>query len=288
MCANEGARKWRVLMKRIILLSLCTAAWSLTGCGDDDAVAIDSGLRDSGRDTGVRDSGSDTGPTDAGPTDAGPQDAGPPVTPSQAGDVVITEIMANADGFRDWFEVYNPSSTVTYNLKNCGLLDNVAALSTTNPHVIPVDVIIPPGGYVTFGESADPQKVGITPTYAYVTLVAGVEMRAFGIGADGEDPVIFCGSNNTVIDHVDFRGPGFMKEVRQDGGLPEVRLGASLSLDPDYRTASLNDVPSNWCYAQPIPANNYAPNVLLDGGADGGPGKPNYGTPGRANPECPE
>ena len=50
------------------------------------------------------------------------------VMPSAPGQIVISELMHNtatvADDFGEWFEVYNPSTTVTYDLMGCQVLDS--------------------------------------------------------------------------------------------------------------------------------------------------------------------
>lgn len=253
---------------RTLLLTLAVAlAWS--GC-DDGEDPIDAGPDAGPRtDAGPGDAGpppEDAGPGDDAGTDAGPMvdagsdagtDAGPTaITPSAAGDLVITEIQAAPVGFADdglaeWLEVHNPSTTVTYNLNGCIISDN----TTADDHTIPTDVLVAPGAYITLVSAA--ATVGFTGDYSWEGAVGG-----FSGGGDG--PNIKCGG--VVIDLVMYSAAG---------GYPDLVAleGHTLSLDPDFLDATANDTGANWCYGEGV--------YHTEAGMD------NFGTPGAANPQCP-
>jgi hypothetical protein len=183
----------------------------------------------------------------------------PNVTPTVAGQIVITELMNNsatiADDYGEWFEVYNPSTTVTYDLMGCQVLDS----SLTGP-AISVNLVLAPMTYKVLAVSATPGGPGgtaFTPDYVY-----GLAVK-FDNDA-GERAGIAC--NGVLID--EFVYPGTV------AGLG----GRAFSLDPRHYNAADNDIAmAFWCLA----SNTMAGDAYETSG-------PNYGTPGRANSQCPQ
>jgi hypothetical protein len=181
------------------------------------------------------------------------------VTPSAPGDIVISELMHNsstvADDFGEWFEVYNPSTTVTYDLMGCQVLDS----NTTGP-AIAANLVLPPLTFRTLAVSATPGGPGtttFTPDYVY-----GLAVK-FDNDA-GERAGISCGG--MLID--EFVYP----TIVAGGG------GRAFNLDPRHYNAADNDVSMMyWCLAR----NTMAGDAYETTG-------PNYGTPGRANTQCPQ
>src|SRR5262245_42979569 len=96
-----------------------------------------------------------------GGTGGGGAGGGGGIMPTVAGQIVITELLHDVPGGDDnseWFEVYNPSSTVTYNLIGCSASDK------NSPVPITVPFVMPPGSYKTLGIVVD---VGFTPDFVY-------------------------------------------------------------------------------------------------------------------------
>ncbi len=167
--------------------------------------------------------------------------------PPMAGDLVINEILNNVaaatEGNREWFEVYN-STTTTFNLNGCRFTDD-----GTDSMMVVGDTLIHPGQYFTFGG----RLVTFTPDYEYA---------GFTLGNDDDEIILECGSPFVVIDRVAY-----------DGGpmFPDPSDGQSMSLDPSARDATMNDTGSNWCLA--LPTRPY------DGLQTGTPGRPNPSCP---------
>jgi hypothetical protein len=181
-------------------------------------------------------------------------DAGGSITPTLAGQLLVSELLfdaaAVADDYGEWFEIYNPSADATYNLLGCAILDG-----GQNMHIINRVVLVPPGSYRTFALSApgglpttDP---GFIPDYVY----AGIKF-----GNDHPDAVMIrCGG--AVIDRFDYVAP------------TAGQAGHSQSVDPVHLKPGENNVAGNYCKSQ-VEYHSYG------GGTD-------YGTPGRENPPCP-
>lgn len=144
--------------------------------------------------------------------------------PSAAGDLVITEIMKNpvalSDTAGEWFEVYNPSASVIYELSGCTVRDD-----GSNSFSVGSSVTIRPGTYVTFAASAAP---GFTPDYVWSSTALG----------NGDDEVeLVCGG--TVIDRVAYT----------DAAFPDT-VGASMQLNPTLLSGAphtSNDTGASWC-----------------------------------------
>jgi hypothetical protein len=144
-----------------------------------------------------------------------------------AGELVITEIMQNTAVLPDiegeFFEVYNPSLGVSYQLGSCTVEGNMSDVGFT----IDVDMVIAPGEYRIFATDAGlPQ--GFIPDFQW----ADVE---FSLNNGSDTVRITC--NGVVVD-----------EVNYDDGLtfPDPS-GQSMSLDPGSYDTVANDLGANWC-----------------------------------------
>jgi hypothetical protein len=215
------------------------------GGADGNDAPTDTGASSDGDAPGSPD-GNDDGPDASG-------DGPPGVLPTAAGQLVISEMMIDTDAVTDddaeWFEIYNPSPTVTYDLNGCTL----GSLGITKAIMQPV--IIPPGGYATFGRNQDPSPsmLGFLPTYSY-----GATLK-FSNSA-GQAQVICGADGTTLIDSVTYTAA-------------EVVKGRSHSLDPRYLSATANDNPANWCPCTTV----YRTYLSVN----------DYGTPNAANHICP-
>ena len=179
------------------------------------------------------------------------------VTPTVHGQIVITELMHDASGIDDnlgeWFEVYNPSPTVTYELMGCEARD------TSPGMIIGTSLLLPPLTFKTLAVSASP---GFLPDYVYTPSGATPVVKFDNSGAD--EARIVCGG--VLIDVF-----GYSQLMASMGA------GHTFSVDPDHYSAADNDSPANWCVARDSVAGDA---YELSG--------PNYGTPGRANTtQCP-
>lgn len=99
-------------------------------------------------------------------------DCGVPVFPNpEAGEVLITEVMANPSAVLDlageWFEIFNPTGH-PLDLAGCSIED------TTGSHVIAQPLVLFPGAYALLSVNADPATNGGLPAvdyeYAGITL----------------------------------------------------------------------------------------------------------------------
>jgi hypothetical protein len=205
------------------------------GSGQGGSGAGGSSLGGSGAGGSGVDAGIDTGPPDTG------QSVG--TTPFAPGQLVITEIMADSnvssDDFGEWFELYNPSTTETYDLYGCILND------TSNQDPIMQHIAVHPGDFVTmarFGTTPyGTTSGGFLPNYDYhTTVVAGTTlldpMKDVKFSNSGDRVGITCGL--AQIDAVNF-------STWTIGAL--VPHGRSYSLDPSHYNAVDNDIPDNWC-----------------------------------------
>jgi hypothetical protein len=195
----------------------------------------------------------------AGAIDAG-MDGPTGITPTVAGQLVITEIMADVDVVSDdvgeWFEIYNPSLTNTYDLFGCLLLDS----STTNQDTVDRHVIVAPGRFITMGRWGDASG-GFIPNFNYHVVPGATTDVKFK--NSGDKVRVVC--SGVDIDVVDFTS---------NAGWPAaVTMSYSYSLDPRHYDASENDVYANWCLGT-------IPYYSVGGTVD-------RGTPGASNPYCP-
>jgi hypothetical protein len=168
------------------------------------------------------------------------------------GQVIISEIMPNpsvvSDGDGEWFELHNPSATESYQLGGCEISGNEGE----EVIMLMTDLVIPPGGYLTFAPSSM-EDVGFVPDYEW-------EVNYF-IANGGDVITLTCG--DTTVDSVDYDPFPF-----SPGN------GLSLNLDPDSFDATANDDGNNWCNGLTEYNSNKA--------------NTDFGTPGAANDECPE
>ncbi|MEZ4365400.1 MAG: lamin tail domain-containing protein [Kofleriaceae bacterium] len=174
----------------------------------------------------------------------------PTVAPT-AGDLVITEIMANPDGvddaFGEWFELL---ATADVDLNGVGL---DRAGDAREPDLLGGErcLHVAAGERVVVARSADPTVNGGLPAVAGTFRFT---MTSGSPAAPGDVRVLV---GDTVIDAFVWAAP--------------VGAGRSLQLDPDFETAAANDEERVWC----------------DGDAPYGTGEPpDRGTPGAANAEC--
>ena len=127
--------------------------------------------------------------------------------PSSPGDVFISEIMKNpavlSDDAGEWFEIYNPSANVIYELQGCTISD-----ADGDSFSVASSLTVAPGAYATLAKSSMP---GFTAGYDW----GGSSNMNL---ANGDDEVIVsCGG--TEIDRVDYT----------DAAFPDV-TGASMQL----------------------------------------------------------
>ena len=164
-----------------------------------------------------------------------------------AGEVIISEIMPDPtvlpDSDGEWFEVHNPSADTTYQLGGC----EVSGQMDEEVISIDVDLLIPPGGYLTFAPSSM-ADIGFTPDYTWDV--------SYAVANAGDVITLSC--DGTVVDTVDY-----------DAFPPPA--GVSLNLDPDNYDATLNDSSDSWCDATSV--------YIMDATTD-------FGTPGAENTQC--
>jgi len=148
--------------------------------------------------------------------------SGPPLP--GVGEIVITEIMFNpsavpdADG--EWFELFNASSTQTYDLTGL-IIDS----NNDDPVTISEELTIGPNRFIVLGVNRlSAENGGILLDYEYS-----------GINLGNVEDAIYLKNGAIVIDSVYY-----------DQTFNAV-TGASLNLDFNSLGASANDNPFNWC-----------------------------------------
>ena len=178
-------------------------------------------------------------------------DAGPPVTPTEAGQLVISEIMADSnadpDQLHEWVEIYNPSDSVTYDLQGMWMYD----VGTLDVFEIDAQVLVRPGDYVILAETDDQEMNG--------GVVAQFDWPDADFNlTNGDDEVYLYNPDLDVdIDGVEY-------------GTSWLTMGATLNLDPDSLNTVDNDSMASWCAG------------TTSFGTDG-----DLGTPGADNTDCP-
>ena len=190
---------------------------------------VDAGVADAAPVVDATVGGVDAGSADSGglPDGSVSMDAGVTVvTPTVAGQLVLTEIMHRpvtvAEPGGEWFEVHNPSPTVTYDLGGCDILDG-----GTDAHNIVGPLWVPPGGYVTLARTA---SVGFAPDYVYGTDITMENVF--------DEVFIKCSPTLSIL------------RVDYDNGLTYPNTaGASMNLDPAFFDEVSNDIGTNWCVA---------------------------------------
>lgn len=160
-------------------------------------------------------------------TNFGYRERGP--MPSVAGQLVISEIMADPDVIIDdqgeWFELFNPSYSQVLGLKGCFL---ESALGTVESREIVADFHIQAREYATLARDPAP---GFVPD-----IVVGIFML-----------------NNTTVDEIQLTCDGVAIDVVQfsepaNGFTATVTSGASLSVKTANMNATANDTyTGNYC-----------------------------------------
>jgi hypothetical protein len=146
-----------------------------------------------------------------------------------AGDLVITEIMANpaavSDSAGEWFEVLN-RTTFDVDLEGLVLSD-----LGTDSHTVSGSLVVASGAYVVFGNNADSGTNG-------------------GLAVDYEYPsswYLSNGSDEIVLDN----GSITIDSVVWDSSW-SISSGYSLQLDPSAEDATINDDVAYWCEATTV------------------------------------
>ncbi len=145
------------------------------------------------------------------------------IVPPQAGDVIISEVMADSSAIGDtdgeWFEVYFAQAA---DLNGLQLGDSADATDTelTSDDCIHVEA----GTYAVFARNA------ASATSSGIPNVMG----EFGFALNNSDEDVVVSYNNVVLDQIHYASS---------------TTGAALALDPDHLSATDNDVAANWCDA---------------------------------------
>jgi hypothetical protein len=186
------------------------------------------------------------------------------------GDLVITEVMQNPcvydlnansgnggctldDSVGEWFEVYNNTNT---EVDLDGLMVTDEPGSNQDAFTVSGTLLVPAGGYVVFGLSADGNvNGGITVNYEYTDMNL----------SNGSDELML--HNSTDI----------LDSVAWDNGttFPDP-TGAAMNLDPGSLNSTDNDDGANWCDA-----------ITPITGVTVGTMESDLGTPGAPNDTCP-
>lgn len=148
----------------------------------------------------------------------------------RAGDLLITEIMNNplnvSDPKGEWFELVNRT---TRSLVLNGLV--ITSTSGDDWHQITSDelITVAAGGTVVLGINKDMATNG----------GAWVDYQYNGVSLQNESDDLIVMAGDTIIDKVTW----------DDGATMPDPQGASMLLDPDKYSATLNDRGSSWCTA---------------------------------------
>ncbi|MCZ6532177.1 MAG: lamin tail domain-containing protein [SAR324 cluster bacterium] len=151
------------------------------------------------------------------------------ISPSTAGDLVITEIMANPtvvpDPDGEWFELYNASGSLL-NLAQCVISDSVMDF-----HIIVRDVFADPGEYITIAATIN---AGFPASYAFGPF-------GFILANTADQIILTC--NAVQIDIVGY-----------DNGttFPATIPGFSLELSGAALDATSNNTGANWCLSTAV------------------------------------
>jgi hypothetical protein len=152
--------------------------------------------------------------------------AGVPIAVAAAGDVVITEVMADPtrvpDANGEWFELYNRTST-TFDLDGLTVRDDGGDSFTVTG-----ELLLRPRRETVLGPNDD----FVTNGRVIVSFGYGAAMTL----ANGSDELIL---DNGVIE---------LDRVAWDASYP-LAPGTSLTLHPELANAAANDVALSWCTA---------------------------------------
>ena len=173
-----------------------------------------------------------------------------------AGDLVITEVFADADAppggsgadeGKEWVEIYN-ASTAPLDLNGVVVNHSRPDGSSGKAHIM-ATVTVAAGGYLVLANTL-PTLVPAWADYGYASDLGDLYNQ------DGGKFTLMCGP--TEIDHATYE---------------QVEPGHSRSLDggraPDYQ---VNDDVGNWCASDELAAHTFTPE--------------NFGTPKQANQDC--
>ncbi|GLB50341.1 lamin tail domain-containing protein [Neptunitalea lumnitzerae] len=148
--------------------------------------------------------------------------------PATEGDLIITEIMQNpnivSDDNGEYFEVYNTTGAA---IDMLGLV--IGSNNASEEFTVDTSVIVPAGGYVIFGKSADTAiNGGVEVDYEYHS--------SFYLGNGADQVTISCPGSGNVID-----------EVVYDGGtaFPDP-TGSAMELSFASYNSTDNDNGANW------------------------------------------
>jgi hypothetical protein len=190
------------------------------------------------------------GDADAGGGGDAGIDGGAAVTPTVAGQIVVTELMHDpdvvADAAGEWFEVYNPDAVTAFDLLGCDIRDNASV------HTIARRLVVPPRAFRTLALFSS--GGGFVPDYTYSGIM---------FNNNSADSVsVICGA--TTIDT-------FAYSIAL-----AAMHGRSFSVDPAHYSAVDNDDPLNVCpgvdiYDQTVDVGG---NVIHDDGTPGAPNPP--------------
>jgi hypothetical protein len=163
------------------------------------------------------------------------------VTPTEAGQLIFTEIMIEAKASSQNFqyvELRNVSADTDFDLQNCALAANTDSV-TNNQHVIADSTVILQGAYGSVADDADADAANAIYAWPREEFSITNFRRAGGILS------LTCGG--VLIDEVrrDF-------VLGTDGGAGETFEGfmidqRSVALDKDILDEVQNDEPGNWC-----------------------------------------
>ncbi len=200
-------------------------------------------------------------------------DCPPPLTPPKYGDLIFTEIMADAEGESDWLELHSLVADVR-DVRGCKLVRESGSTfeDDTLPDTLATQVAA--NGYLVLHEDAcPPEFAGFCASFGSVTLpktTADVSVRLFcpcppasGACVPCDPAMRGCEAGLFLVDAVQYNVAGG----------PQVQDAYSLSLAPTGFSAAANDEAGNWCQAA--------------SDATYAVGSGNHGTPGAANPACP-
>jgi len=193
------------------------------------------------------------------------------LAPTLAGDVVISEILIHEfDGLREWFELHNPG-TETVDVRNCVLTDEaLAGGSDPNTHTINYEAggtIIEAGGFLLLSRTA----ADITDDGS---LLADYPYSALSFtNTEAQRLSIDCPVGDTLV-RIDETTYDWSERA-------SLYRGHSLSLSSGALDSEANDDPDSWCVGSTsyfsTSTDDVPPSTLTA-----------YGTPGTANPTCPE
>jgi hypothetical protein len=162
------------------------------------------------------------------------------IVPPQAGDVIITEFMANPaavdDSAGEWVEVYFAEAADLNGLQ-IGDAANPTANTITHANCLRV----PAGTYVVFAANTDPAQNGGLPAAAH----------DISFSLNNTNETITVGVGGVVLDTITYAS---------------CTAGKAKSLSPAALDPTQNDLPANWCdattaYGAGVPPDTGTPGV---------------------------